>query len=87
VTEQPGQLEQPREVMLLDESGAERRFLLHDAFDSEGRTYYLVEAADDAEQVHLLMEAEGVLESVEGAELDRVLALMEADGPQGGSPA
>jgi hypothetical protein len=76
--------DEPQEVVLVDESGAERRFLLHDAFDSEGRTYYLVEAVGDAEQVLLLKETEGALESVEGAEFDRVLALLEAEEPQGG---
>ena len=41
-------------VTLLDEDGAERRFRLHDAFDTDGHTYYLVESADDPEQVLLL---------------------------------
>jgi hypothetical protein len=75
------QPDEPQEVALVDEAGVERRFLLHDAFDSEGRTYYLVEAADDAEQVFLLKESEGGLESVDGAEFDRVLALLEAEEP------
>jgi hypothetical protein len=71
-------------VTLLDEGGAERRFVLHDAFDAEGHTYYLVEAADDPEQVLLLRETDGVLESVDGPEFDRVLTLLEADDPEGG---
>jgi hypothetical protein len=71
----------PQEVVLIDDSGAERRFLLHDAFDTEGRTYYVVEAADDPDQVLLLKEAGGQLESVDGAEFDRVLAQIEAEGP------
>jgi Protein of unknown function (DUF1292) len=74
----------PHEVTLLDESGAERRFLLHDAFDADGRTYYLVEAADDPEQVLLLKETEEGLESVDGEEFERVLTLLEAEEPEGG---
>jgi hypothetical protein len=65
--------------MLIDEAGAERRFLLHDAFDADGQTYYLVEAADDPEQVLLLREGSGALEAVEGEEFDRVLTLLEAE--------
>jgi Protein of unknown function (DUF1292) len=72
-------------VTLLDEAGAERRFVLHDAFDADGHTYYLVEAADDPEQVLLLRETEAGLESVEGQEFERVLTLLEADDPEGGS--
>jgi hypothetical protein len=72
------------EVTLLDEVGAERRFLLHDAFDADGKTYYLVEAAEDAEQVLLLKETEAGLESVDQEEFDRVLALLEAED-EGGS--
>lgn len=76
--------ESPQEVTLLDESGAERRFLLHDAFDANGRTYYLVEAADDPEQVLLLKETGDGLESVDGEEFERILALLEAEEPEGG---
>jgi hypothetical protein len=68
-----------QEVTLLDEAGVERKFLLHDAFDADGRTYYLIESADDPEQVMLLSETEDGLESVDGAEFDRVLALLEAE--------
>jgi hypothetical protein len=71
--------EEPDEVVLIDEGGHERRFLLHDAFDAEGETYYLVESVDDAEQVLLLREASGVLEAVGGEEFDRVLELLEAE--------
>jgi Protein of unknown function (DUF1292) len=71
--------EVPQEVVLLDEQGGELRFLLHDAFDVDGHTYYLVEAVEDPEQVLLLREDSGRLESVEGAEFDRVLALLEAE--------
>jgi hypothetical protein len=64
-------------VTLVDEAGVERVFLLHDAFDLEGSTYYLVEAADDPDQVLLLLERSGTLEAVEGAEFDRVLSMLE----------
>jgi hypothetical protein len=69
----------PEQVVLVDESGAEVRFLLHDAFDSEGATYYLVEAEADPEQVLLLRETEGTLESVGPEEFDRILAQLESD--------
>jgi hypothetical protein len=65
------------EVALVDEGGVERRFRLHDAFDLEDVTYYLVEAVEDPDEVLLLRERLGTLESVEGAEFDRVLALLE----------
>lgn len=71
--------DQPQEVMLIDESGAERRFLLHDAFDADGQTYYLVESADDPEEVLLLKETATGLESVAEDEFDRVITLLEAD--------
>jgi hypothetical protein len=85
VTDAPGDADDPQVVTLLDEAGSELRFLLHDAFDADGRTYYLVEAADDPEQVLLLKETEGQLESVDGDEFERVLALLEAEGPEGDS--
>jgi hypothetical protein len=71
---------QSGEVTLIDEGGAERRFLLHDAFDLDDRTYYLVEASDDPDVVLLLKEVSGSLESVEGDEFARVLAMLEAEG-------
>ncbi len=66
-------------VTLIDEKGAERRFRLHDAFDLEGATYYLVESEEDPEEVLLLKEAGLGLETVEGAEFERVITQMEAD--------
>ncbi len=72
----------PQEVTLLDEDGNGHVFLLHDAIESEGSTYYLVEAAEDPEQVLLLKETEDGLESVGGAEFERVLALLEAEEPE-----
>jgi uncharacterized protein YrzB (UPF0473 family) len=71
--------EEPEQVTLIDEAGAERRFLLHDAFDADGATYYVVESADDSEQVMLLKETEKGLESVDGAELDRVIGVLESE--------
>jgi hypothetical protein len=71
--------EEPEQVTLIDEAGAERRFLLHDAFDADGATYYVVEAADDPEQVMLLKETEQGLESVDGDELERVIEVLEAE--------
>jgi hypothetical protein len=68
------------EVSLVDEAGVERRFRLHDAFDLEGGIYYLVESVDDPDMVLLLREHSGTLESVEGAEFDRVLDLLEDEG-------
>jgi hypothetical protein len=67
------------EVTLVDEGGVERRFRLHDAFDLEDATYYLVEAVEDPDEVLLLRERLGTLESVEGAEFDRVLTLLEKE--------
>jgi hypothetical protein len=68
------------EITLIDEGGAERRFLLHDAFDLDDRTYYLVEASDDPDVVLLLKEVSGSLESVDGDEFASVLAMLEAEG-------
>jgi uncharacterized protein YrzB (UPF0473 family) len=67
------------EITLIDEVGAERRFKLHDAFDADDQTYYLVDDAGDPDQVMLLKESAGVLETVDGEELNRVLALLEAE--------
>jgi hypothetical protein len=73
-----GDVDSPHEVVLIDEAGASRRFLVHDALDVEERTYYLVEDAEDPERVLLLKESAGGLETIEGEEFDRVLALLEA---------
>jgi hypothetical protein len=70
-------VDESEEVSLVDEGGVERRFRLHDAFDLEGAVYYLVESTDDPDMVLLLREHSGTLESVEGAEFDRVLRLLE----------
>lgn len=65
-------------VTLLEEGGNERQFRLHDAFDLEGASYYLVEDAADPEQVLLLKESVEGLEAVAGPELDRVMVELEA---------
>jgi hypothetical protein len=41
--------------------------------------YYLVENVDDPQQVLLLREAAGGLETVEGDEFQRVIAALEED--------
>jgi uncharacterized protein YrzB (UPF0473 family) len=66
-------------ITLIDESGVERRYRLHDAFDLEGVNYYLVEAADDPTQVLLLRESPGGLETVDGEEFKRVITALEKD--------
>ena len=63
-------------ITLIDESGAERRYRLHDAFDVEEVHYYLVEAADDPSQVLLLRESTGGLETVDGDEFRRVITAL-----------
>ncbi len=66
-------------ITLIDESGTERRFRLHDAFELEEVHYYLVEAADDPSQVLLLRESASGLETVEGDEFKRVITALEKD--------
>jgi hypothetical protein len=69
----------PHPITLIDETGRERQFQLHDAFDHDGAVYYLVENIDDPSQVLLLREAAGGLETVEGDEFKRVIAALEED--------
>lgn len=71
---EPGQV-----ITLLDETGLERRFTMHDAFDLEGTAYYLVEDVEDPNQVLLLRESGGGLETVDGDEFTRVMAALEQD--------
>jgi hypothetical protein len=66
-------------ITLIDETGVERRYRLHDAFDLEGVNYYLVEAAEDPSQVLLLRESPGGLETVDGEEFKRVITALEKD--------
>jgi len=71
--------EEPETITLIDESGIERRFQLHDAFDLAEVHYYLVEAADDPSQVLLLREGGDGLETVDGEEFKQVMAALEED--------
>ena len=71
--------DEPQSIMLIDETGLERQFHLHDAFDVDGVPYYLVEAENDPTQVLLLREAAGGLETVDGEEFKRVIAALEED--------
>ena len=66
-------------VTLLDEDGREVRFALHDAFDVEGLTYYLVEGVDDPELVVVLREEDGRLVSIDGEEFQRIMAMLESE--------
>jgi len=66
-------------ITLLDETGHEKRFTMHDAFDLDGTSYYLVESVDDPNEVLLLRESESGLETVDGDELTRVMAALEED--------
>jgi hypothetical protein len=70
-------VDEAEEVSLVDEAGVERKFRLHDAFDLDAGLYYLVESVEDPEVVLLLRERSGTLETVEGAEFDRVLQLLD----------
>jgi len=67
------------EVTLVDDAGVERRFRLHDAFDLEEVTYYLVEDLTDPDRVLLLQETPSGLETVDGDEFKRVMAALEED--------
>lgn len=71
--------EQPQTITLIDESGVERRFAMHDAFELEGVDYYLVEDINDSTQVLLLRETPAGLETVDGDEFKRVMAALEQD--------
>jgi len=66
-------------ITLIDESGVERRFTMHDAFVLDGVAYYLVEEIDDPTQVLLLRESSAGLETVDGDEFKRVMAALEQD--------
>lgn len=69
----------PDEVTLIDESGVERRFKMHDAFDLEGVAYYLVEDVSEPDTVLLLRESPSGLETVDGDDFKRVMAALEKD--------
>jgi hypothetical protein len=74
VSQEPSQT-----ITLIDESGVERRFTMHDAFELEGVPYYLVEDVNDSTQVLLLRESPAGLETVDGDEFKRVMAALEQD--------
>jgi uncharacterized protein YrzB (UPF0473 family) len=76
---QPPEPETAKPITLIDETGRERQFQLHDAFDHDGGVYYLVENIDDPSQVLLLREVDGALETVEGDEFQQVIAALEKD--------
>ena len=67
------------EVTLVDEAGVERRFRMHDAFELEGVSYYLVEDATDPNEVLLLRETDTGLETVSGEDFDRVMGALQED--------
>lgn len=69
----------PQQVTLIDEAGRERKFTLHDAFELEGATYYLVEGVDSPDEVLLLREVDGALQTVEDDEFQRVMSALEQD--------
>lgn len=79
MSEHEHETDEPQAITLVDESGRERSFRLHDAFDLEGVTYYLVEGADDPSEVLLLREVAGSLESVDGPDFQRVMTALEND--------
>ena len=66
-------------VVLIDEDGKELVFALHDAFDVEDVTCYLVEGVDDPELVLVLREQDGKLVSIDGEEFDRIMGMLEND--------
>jgi hypothetical protein len=67
------------EVTLVDESGVELRFRMHDAFDLEGVSYYLVEDVSEPDRVLLLRESGDGLETVDSDEFKRVMQALEED--------
>jgi hypothetical protein len=67
------------EVTLVDEAGIERRFTMHDAFELEGVSYYLVEDVTNPEHVLLLRETGTGLETVGGEDFDRVMGALQKD--------
>lgn len=75
----PLETDAPHLITLIDETGRECQFQLHDAFDHEGAVYYLVENVNDPSQVLLLRDVGGALEAVEGDEFQKVIAALEED--------
>ncbi len=65
-------------ISLVNEStGEEEEYLVHDVVDLEGKTYYIVQAQSDAEEVLILRRDGEALVSLEDDERDRVVALLE----------
>jgi len=52
---------------------------MHDAFELEGVSFYLVEDITDPDRVLLLRESEAGLETVDGDEFKRVMQALEED--------
>ena len=52
---------------------------MHDAFDLEGVSYYLVEDVSEPERVLLLRETASGLETVDGEEFGRVMSALEEE--------
>ena len=67
------------EVTLIDDAGVERRFKLHDAFELDEVSYYLVEDVGDPDRVLLLRETGSGLETVDGEEFKKVMEALEED--------
>jgi Protein of unknown function (DUF1292) len=67
------------EVTLIDDAGVERRFRLHDAFELDEVTYYLVEDTSSPERVLLLRETDSGLETIDGDEFTKVMEALEQD--------
>jgi Protein of unknown function (DUF1292) len=67
------------EVTLIDDAGVERRFRLHDAFELDEVTYYLVEDTSAPERVLLLRETDSGLETIDGDEFTKVMEALEGD--------
>lgn len=67
------------DITLIDETGVERGFRMHDAFEVEGTAYYLVEDKSDPDRVLLLRESATGLETVDGEEFERVMTALERD--------
>ena len=73
------ELDGPQQITLIDETGRERTFHMHDAFELDGATYYLVEGSNDPDEVLLLRESGDGLETVDQDEFERVMAALEHD--------
>ncbi|MHB8572286.1 MAG: DUF1292 domain-containing protein [Candidatus Dormibacteria bacterium] len=67
-------------ISLVDESGGEVDFYVHDILELDGHEYYILESVSDAEEVLVLRRDDEQLVSLEDQEeLDRVVDLLESD--------